>query len=273
MELIQINLDKILRSRLGGWKGKLIPGFLIRMLEKIIHQSELNELLRSAYPNCGSAFSKEILQHLNISVDVAGLNGLPQAEPFIFASNHPLGGLDGIALVAVLGNHYGDENMKVLVNDMLMNVEPLRELFLPVNKYGSQGRNSISLLNNALSEGKQLVMFPAGLVSRLGDDGTIADLRWQKSFVSKALEFNRRIVPVRFEALNSPRFYKAARRRLKSGLKFNIEQILLPSEIFRSRNKRFKISFGTPIDADALHREGKSISSIVNLCRQASDSL
>lgn len=269
--LIQLDLHSILRSRIGGWKGRLIPGFLISHLEKLIRQEDLNHLLRKAYPRRGSEFSEFILQYLDITLVVNGLENITRGESFIFASNHPLGGLDGIALVAILGKFFGDERLGVLVNDMLMNVEPLKDVFLPVNKYGAQGRKAAILLKKALEEGKQIVMFPAGLVSRLGDDGKIRDLVWQKSIVSKALEYDRKVIPVRFEALNSMKFYKFARRRLKSGLKINLEQSLLPSEIFSSRGKTFYISFGLPVNLRPLQDDGLSPANIAEKLRTLSN--
>lgn len=249
-----IDLTKIIRERVGGFKGRLLPGFLLRRLERLIRQNELNEMLRYAYPARGSEFSQRILEHLDIrlEVDDASLQEIPADCPVVFASNHPLGGLDGIALVAVLGARYGDENIAVLVNDMLMNVEPLRDVFLPVNKYGRQGREGVREIAHAYASGRQIVVFPAGLVSRLHDDGQIRDLEWQKTFVSKALEYGRPVVPVRFEALNSMRFYRIARRRKKLGLKINIEQALLPQEVVKSRGKSFKITFLTPVDVSEM---------------------
>lgn len=254
----KIDLTGIVRSRVGGIKGKLIPGFLLRGLEKIICQEQLNHLLEVSYPAKGSAFSDRILKELKITLDVKGLDALPAGESFIFASNHPLGGLDGIALVKVLGEKFGDENMRVLVNDMLMHVEPLKEVFLPVNKFGRQGKSAASKINEAYTSGKQIVMFPAGLVSRLGDNGIIKDLDWQKAFVSKALEYNRRIVPVRFVAQNRLWFYKVARWRKKLGIKVNIEQALLPGEVCASGQSEYKIIFGKPIEVRPLLNRGES---------------
>ena len=264
----QLNLTEIVRTRVGGWKGKLIPGFLLHRLEKLIRQEELNEILRVTHPSTGWKFSKKVLDHLQISLTVKGLENLPEDTPFIFASNHPLGGLDGISLVAVLGEKYGDSKIGVMVNDLLMNVKPLSKVFLPVNKFGSQGRESSRLLNEALQGGKHIVMFPAGLCSRLGDDGTIKDLEWQKSFVSKAIEHNRPIVPIKFEGENSRKFYKVARRRKKLGLKVNIEQALLPSEVCKSRGKSFTIKFGKPIYPSQLKELGANPKAIAAKVRE-----
>lgn len=257
MELLQLNIVEIIKTRLGN-RAKWLPRFVLRPLERLICQSRLNELLRVAYPAEGSEFSDRILRELGISLDVTGLDSLPDDEKFIFASNHPLGGLDGIALVKILGQHYGDENIGVLVNDMLMHVAPLSKVFLPVNKYGAQGRQAARLLHDALASGRQMVMFPAGLVSRLGDDGAIADLEWQKSFVQKALESGRRIVPVRFEGLNRRRFYRLARLRKRLGIGVNLEQALLPSELCASQGASYRVTFLPPVDPSAPESDGLS---------------
>lgn len=270
---IEIDLHRILRARLTGWKRHLAPGWAVSVLERVVCQNELNAMLRYAWPSRGHEFSEKILAHLGIDVTVKGLDGLPD-EPYVFASNHPLGGLDGIALVAVLGSRYGDDRLRVLVNDMLMNVEPLGDVFLPINKYGAQGRASAALIGNAYADPRlQIVMFPAGLVSRLHDDGEIRDLKWQKAFASKALTSGRKIVPVKFIALNSPRFYKAARRRKKLGIRVNIEQALLPSELVRCRGKHFEIRFGKPVDPAAMHARGLTPQQIADEVRCLSDVL
>ena len=253
-----LDMHKIIRKRLSPGTNRLMPGFLITGLEKVIHQDELNEILRVTFPHRGSKFSRKVLEHLDIKVEVEGLDRLLSGRRFMFASNHPLGGLDGIALIAVLGEKYGDEKVRFLVNDMLMNVEPLKEVFLPVNKFGSQGRKGVELINNAIASDCQILQFPAGLVSRLHADGSIADLEWQKAFVTKAIETHRDIVPVRFKGLNSRRFYKTASWRKKLGIKVNLEQALLPSEISRSRGKHFSIKFGEPISWESLKEDSRA---------------
>lgn len=270
--LIQIDLSGIIRSRLGS-RGRFIPSFLLKALERLICQRELNEMMKVAYPKLGSEFSASILNHLDLSVEVRGLDKLPAGESFEFVSNHPLGGLDGIALVGVLGGKYGDCNLRVVVNDLLLHIEPLKDVFVPVNKFGSQGREGVKAINEAFTNGKQVLMFPAGLVSRLHPDGSIRDLTWQKMCVAKALEYQRRIVPIRFEGLNSMRFYRAAYWRKRLGIKVNLEQALLPSELVKSRGKQFKILVGSPIDIAEMKREGRSIKEILDVVRGASDSL
>ncbi len=248
----RIDLHKILRRRIKGWKGKLIPGFLITALEKIIHQDELNAVLEAITPSEGSEFCRRTYDYLNLTLNVEGLENMQPGQRYVFASNHPLGGLDGIGLIKVLGEVYGDNNIAFLVNDMLMNVEPLRNVFLPVNKYGRQERQAARDVNEAFKSDKQIVVFPAGLVSRIQPDGSIADLKWQKSFVAKAIESKRNIIPVHFSGLNRPAFYRLAKWRRRLKIKINIEQIFLPAEVCASRGKAFSVRFGKPISWESL---------------------
>ena len=106
---LKIDLHAILRKRIGGWKGRLIPGFMITGLEKVVCQDGLNALLEEAYPRRGAAFSAEILRQLGIDVELSGMENIPEEGRFVFASNHPLGGLDGITLISVLAGKYGEE--------------------------------------------------------------------------------------------------------------------------------------------------------------------
>jgi putative hemolysin len=250
---LQIDINKILNDRLK--KKNRIPKFAIRILERILHQDGFNTILKNAFPNAGSNFSDSVLKQLNISINIVGQENIPSSGRFIFASNHPLGGLDGITLIKVMGDIYGDDNIRFLVNDLLMNVRPLRNVFLPINKYGAQAKEGAAIINSAYESDKQIIIFPAGLVSRLQPQG-IYDLTWQKAFVSKAIEYDRQIIPIHFNGYNSMRFYRFAKWRKKSGIKVNIEQALLPAEVFKSANKSFTITFGKPIDPKLYRNEG-----------------
>lgn len=255
---LKIDLQAIIKSRLPRNKSKFIPTFLIRMLEKLVCQEDLNGILSRTFPHEGVSFADAVLKDLNITMDVAGIENIPSTGRFIFASNHPLGGLDGIALIKVIGGMYGDENFRFLVNDMLMNVRPLRNVFLPINKYGAQGRSAAVQINQEYESDKQMIIFPAGLVSRKQKGGEIKDLQWQKAFIAKAIEYQRDIIPVFFEGLNSPFFYNFAKWRKCSGLKFNIEQVLLPSEVCKSRGKHFRIHIGRPISWQSLKQSDRT---------------
>ena len=248
-EAMRIDVDKVLRERLPK-HYRYIPRFAVRWLERTICQDQLNAiLLKMAGKNSVDA-ATAALDEMDITMRATGLEQLPEGR-YMFVSNHPLGGLDGLALISLLGNRY-DKNIKFLVNDLLMAVEPLRGVFLPVNKYGSQSRAAATQIEEALKSDAQFITFPAGLCSRMQPDGTIADLPWQKAAVAHAVNYQRDIVPIFFDAHNSRFFYRFAKWRKKLGIKFNIELIFLPKEMIKQCGATLRVFIGEPIPWDSL---------------------
>lgn len=251
---IKINLRNIINERLGK-KSLWVPNVLVHRLEKLICQDEMNALLEDAFPRRGSQFCSAVINHLKININVEGIENMPPKTHtrVIFCSNHPLGGLDGMALIRFIAGYYSVEPL-FIINDLLMAVEPLRDVFVPVNKHGSQSRETIKAIDEAMEGDRPVIIFPAGLCSRRRNK-EIKDLEWQKMFVQKAAQWGRDIIPLRFHGQNSDSFYKWARRRELAGIKFNAEMILLPGEVFKSRGKTFKISVSSPIKANELSRD------------------
>lgn len=249
---LEINVGEVIRKRLPRY-WRVIPRCLIRKLERTICQDELNTLLRNNFPRRDADFCRGVLNDLDVTVNFHNINNLPPKEHtrVLIVSNHPLGGLDGMALIDFVKSYYGVAP-RFIVNDLLNAVEPLTDTFIPVNKHGAQSREAITALEEAFASDAPLLMFPAGLVSRRGKKGVIADLQWQKMFVTKARQHKRDIIPLHFFGENSAFFYKFAKFRLKIGLKFNIEMIYLPREVFRSKGKTFDAVVGTPIPYTSL---------------------
>lgn len=240
--VIKIDVDSVLRQRLPErWQRMLPPGFA-SWLKRTICQDSLNELLEKTAGSYGSDFCYRILSELNVTYHTTGPQPSPSHRRVIVVCNHPLGALDGIAIIHWASRIWGD-HIKFVVNDLLMAVKPLEPVFIPVNKHGRQNRDNTSELDRYLAGDDPLIIFPAGLVSRRGKHG-IRDLKWQKSFVNHAIKYSRDIIPVYFDGCNSSFFYNFAKMRTLLGLKFNIEMIYLPREIFRSRNSDFGIVAG-----------------------------
>jgi putative hemolysin len=241
---MKIDVDSVLRARLSS-RYRYIPRWVVRWLERTICQDQLNVVLSKMAGKNGVDAATAALHEMDVKVDATGLDRLPEGR-FMFVSNHPLGGLDGLALISLLGHRY-DRRIKFLVNDLLMAVEPLRDVFLPVNKYGKQSRVNASQIEEALNSDNQFITFPAGLCSRMQPDGSIADLTWQKAAVVQAVNYQRDIVPVFFDARNSKFFYRFAKWRKRLGIKFNIELIFLPKEMFKQRGATLHVLIGNPI--------------------------
>lgn len=242
---MKLDIDQVLKAKAPRYY-KFIPGFIIEWLKRTICQDKLNALLQNNKDKTGVDFATGILEDLNIKINIKGEENIPKEGEFIFASNHPLGALDGLALISYLGRKYKG-NIKFLVNDILMTIKPLNDVFLPINKHGGQAKKATRTINQTYAGNDQIIIFPAGLCSRNLKGRIIEDLRWQKGFISKSIEYKRDIIPVYFEGYNSKFFYRLGKIRRRLGIKINIEMIYLPSEIFKSINNEYTIWFGSPI--------------------------
>ena len=242
--ITQIDIKQVLRQKAPSAARK-IPGFMVDYLIRTVHQDELNEILRRYHDKDGVAFMQELIGYFALNLELVNEENIPAEGRYIFASNHPLGGLDGICLSAIIGGRF-DGKIRYLVNDLLLYLSNLRSIFVPINKHGAQGKKNAELIEKAYASDNQIITFPAGLCSRK-QNGKIQDTEWKKSFIQKAVEYRRDIVPVFFEGRNSNFFYRLANMRKALGIKMNYEMIYLPDEMFKSKHKTYSIHFGKPI--------------------------
>jgi putative hemolysin len=236
-----IDVRKIFRSKNPRF-AKSIPGFIFRILEKIICQDEINEFMYLNRDRWGLDYALAILEGFGVATKVVNPPDLSHGR-FLIASNHPLGGMDGIALIHETGKLRND--VMFPVNDLLLNLPNLYELFIPVNKHGSNAEN-IRLFNETFASDVVILYFPAGLVSRK-KSGIIKDMEWKKTFLTKAKASKRDIVPVHIEGRNTNFFYNLANVRKSLRIKANIEMLFLPGELFKYKNKLITITYGKPI--------------------------
>lgn len=247
---LKIDVDSVIRQRLPR-HYKYIPRFVIKWVERIIKQDGLNKILADMGDKKGVEAADIALDDLGITTNPVNSENIPSQGRFIFASNHPLGGLDGMALISLIGHRYNGD-IKFIVNDLLMAVKPFDNIFMPVNKYGRQSRENAIEIETQYKNDKQMITFPAGLCSRRLKGGKIGDLTWQKFVVSQAISSQRDIIPIFFDAQNSKFFYRFAKFREWIGIKFNVEMILLPSEMFKAHGRTFNVYFGEPIKWQSL---------------------
>lgn len=224
---------------------RYIPRFLVSYLKRIVHQDEVNAFLMANKDKRDLEFIDSFMQFFNNSFDVEGMENLPDDGRFTFVSNHPLGAQDGLGLGLILGRRY-EGRIKFLVNDLLMNIPNIASLFIPVNKTGKQSRNLPQQVAAAFNSDNHIVMFPAGICSRK-QNGVIRDLEWKKTFITKSVQTQRDVVPIHFEGQNSEFFYRLANINKMLGIKFNIAMLYLSDEMFKNRNKKFKVTIGHPI--------------------------
>jgi len=242
-----IDIEAILKNKMGD-KARKVPGVLVNWLKRIAHEDQLNEFLWSARDLTGTPWLEAALRFLDIKLELENEDRLPAKDDgrlYTFVSNHPLGGIDGVALGAVIGSHY-DGNFRYLVNDLLMNLPGLAPLCIPINKTGKQSRDFPAMVEAGFQSDHHMLMFPAGLCSRRRN-GVIRDLPWKKTFVSKSIETQRDVVPVRFEGQNSKFFYHLSNISDRLVKKVNIAMLFLSDEMFKNQGNTFRIKFGKPI--------------------------
>lgn len=245
-----IDVEKVLRSK-NPSLAKVVPAFLVNYLKRIIHQDEINAFLIRHGHLKDADLVNAFLDHFSIKFKAIGTENIPSQGRFIFVSNHPLGGLDGVVFISALSKIFPD--IKFPVNDILTYIENLSGIFLPVNKHGNQNRDAARKIEEAYESESQILYFPAGLCSRK-KKGVISDLEWHKSFVMKAVQHKRDIIPAFFSGRNSDFFYNLANIRKSLGIKANIEMLYLPDEMFRNKDSEIKLVFGKPVSWQALDR-------------------
>ena len=255
-----IDIEKILESKVGSKVG-LLPGFAVSWLKRILHEDEVNRFLWESRHLSGTEWLTECVRYLDMTLQIDGMENLPPKDDgrlYTFVSNHPLGGIDGVALGSVIGNFY-DSRFRYLVNDLLLNLPGLKPLCIGINKTGKQSRNFPAMVEAGFRSNHHILMFPAGLCSRK-IEGKIHDLPWKKTFVSKSVEYQRDVVPIRFDGQNSDRFYRIANLCKALHLKFNVAMLFLVDEMYRNVHKSFRITIGKPIPWQTFDKSKSMVS-------------
>jgi putative hemolysin len=245
-----IDIDKAFNDK-NPQLYKLLPGFLLRWIKRMVHQDEINQFVIESENRSGIEFGANAVLALGAKAESIGLENIPKSGGVIIASNHPLGGADGLALIGEVGKVRSD--LKFIVNDLLMQFKTLETVFIPVNKHGTNTKQNLLRIEQLYAEGYCILIFPAGLCSRK-QNGKIIDLPWHKSFLSQAIKNSLPIIPTFIDAKNSNRFYNIAIIRKWLGIKANLEMFFLPDEMFRQKGKTIHFTFGKPIPASTFDK-------------------
>lgn len=228
---------------------KSLPSFVIRRIERLIRQDEMNATIYRNRHKEGIPFVNDVLKDWNVNVIVNGLGNIPSNGRFVFVANHPLGGIDALSFLKAVGDIFPD--IISPSNELLKIIPNLRPLLLGLNVFGRNTRETAEALNDLFASDRQILIFPAGEVSRR-KMGRISDITWQKSFISKSVLYKRDIIPVFISGRNSNLFYTVARLRKLLGIKMYIETILLPREMMDQHNSDISVTFGKAISYSSL---------------------
>jgi len=246
-----INVEALFESK-NPKLLRIIPRWFMSYLKRIIHQDEVNGYIYRNRDKFGLPFVEAILREFGVTVNTeipgtgpselkTNLESRLLNRRLIIAANHPLGGLDGLALMNQIGKVRQD--IVFPVNDLLMNVPGLKPLFIPINKHGKNTENS-RIIEETFAGNKVILYFPAGLVSRKFKGGVIRDLEWKNTFIKKAWRYQRDILPVYISGRNSNWFYNLSKWRKKLRIKANVEMLYLADEMAKQRGQTITLNIG-----------------------------
>ena len=248
-----IDIDGVIKEK-NPSLYQLIPGFLIRYIsERIVRERILNQIMVELKDLNNFEFCAAVCKRFKVTVRSVGTENIPTEGGAIFAANHPLGGMDAMAIMESISHHRSD--VKFLVNDLLMSIINLRGIFVGVNKFGATPRENIRRVDELFGSENAVFIFPAGLVSRMTQHRVIRDLDWKKTFISKAKRHKKPIVPVHISGRLSRKFYRVAKIRKFFGIQMNIEMLLLAQEMMKQRGKTITITYGKPIYPASLDKK------------------
>lgn len=186
----------------------------------------------------GMDFVEQVLEsfHFSYAVTERERENIPVSGRLVIVANHPIGTLDGLALLKLV--HDVRPDVRIVANDVLASVQALQPCLLPVRTLGgSSAKQQIARIEEALRREEAVIFFPSGVVSRLGARG-IRDGRWQKGFLRLAVKTRAPILPIHIRARNSMPFY------LASVLARPLSTLMLAGEMFHHRKKPVQMTIG-----------------------------
>jgi putative hemolysin len=246
-----IDIEKSFRSSTSKLV-RFLPKFIIRLLERIIWQDEMNATIHRSRHLTGVPFVNSVLNDWKVKVVIKGGEYIPKSGRFVFVANHPVGAIDSLSFLSTIYEFFPEV---ISPSNQLFNYIPnLHPVILGVNVFGANTKETAEKLNQLFESDAQVMIFPSGEVSRR-KKGEISDGIWQKTFITKAIQYQRDIIPVHISGRNSGFFYFIANLRKFLGIKIYIETMLLPNEMMRQRNSTVVMTIGKPISWSGLTKE------------------
>jgi len=223
---------------------KKFPAVILRLIKKVIRQDDINRMIHESSHLHGIPLVDWAIDQFGVDIVVKGKGLIPKNGQFIFPANHPIGSLDGLAIISVVATIH--QPIKFIVNDLLKVIKGFAPIALYIARFGQINRQNAISINKTLASDAQLLIQPAGTVSKR-NPVKISDLPWNKFFIRKAIQYKRDVIPVHVQARNSRLYYKIARFSKIFRIKSNLEMFLLPREMFNKSGKTITITIGKPI--------------------------
>ncbi len=245
--MLNTDLKSIIETKSPGFFQRF-PSFLasalLRTLERIVHLEELHDFFARHGEKTDWQFIEAVFDYLDSSYTVPDrdVHNIPAQGRLICVANHATGPLDGLILLHLIGRVRQD--VKIVLSDVLAELEQLRNLFLLYDLYTPQlQKQNILAIRRALLDEQAVIFFPAGQVTKLSWHG-LKEQDWQLGPVSLARKYHVPILPVRLHARNSQLYY------LSAILHRNFSTLLLSHEMFRQRSHVVPVTIGHLFPSD-----------------------
>lgn len=249
-----LNIEQVVIKKFPSFAAQpeLLRRPAVSFLKKVINEDEVNEFLEKNHILKSFEFIDAVFEYFNFSYSVSARDraNIPSEGAVVIIANHPIGSLDGLALLKLVGEVRTD--VKIIANDILLNFSNLRNFFIPVDNMGTgSALRSYRAALAALENEEALIVFPAGEVSRACPMG-VRDPHWRTGFLHFSRKTMAPLLPIHVEAKNSLLFYGASMVFKPLGT------ALLAREMFNKRSRTIRFNVGEPIPAnqlltDALH--------------------
>ncbi len=237
-----IDAERILQETYPDFKFGKDNKLVVKALKKLIHEDDFNDVIRKNQHLRGFAFLDKLLHYFKFNYHVSNdcYNNIPSEGRLLIVANHPIGTLDGLALVKLIRSVRPD--VRIVANRVLSHMEPLQSIFLPVDVLSDKKKlkDVYKVMLDALENEEAIIFFPAGEVSRITPKG-IRDGAWQSGFIKLARRAQCPILPIFIKAKNSALFYSA------STLYKPLGTMLLVKEMFNKKGQEIKFMVGAPV--------------------------
>ncbi|MGB0720822.1 MAG: lysophospholipid acyltransferase family protein [Gammaproteobacteria bacterium] len=260
-----LSVEQALRAKFPDFfarKPVFVTRPLVAGLRWLLMEREVNRFLKENSGARGMEFIDRVLEYFRMDYAVARQEreNIPVSGRCVIVANHPLGALDALALIRLVGEVRSD--VMVVANDLLSHIKPLEHMLLAVDNLGHHPtKASIRAIQKALDDEKAVIMFPAGEVSRLRPVG-VRDTKWNSGFMKFALKASAPIVPVYIKARNSSLFYAA------SMLSKPMAGLMLVREMNTQRGRTLTLKVGEQIPAHHLASRGLRARAQVTLVKK-----
>lgn len=258
-----LNVQNMIHEKYPKLKdNKIIKKAINKFAESVVHQEKINEFLKENSHLGSYEFIENILEELNFSYSLSSkdIQNIPSSGRVVIIANHPLGGLDALALIKAISDIRKD--LKIVVNNFLSTIEPLESITININNFKNrQSKQSISKIYEALNANEALIIFPAGEVSRATPKG-VRDGVWYKSFLNFASRTSSPILPVFIGGKNSKTFYSV------SAVNKKLSSLLLSNELFKQKGKEIEIVIGELIPHENILPKSLKMDKILSLYKK-----